>query len=86
MKLFVICVRDSAAQSFMAPSFAPSTGVALRAFRDECNRAAEDNLFYKHPEDVELFCLGTFDPETGVFDLEDSPKSLVRGKDCVVQQ
>lgn len=86
MKLFIISVRDSAANAYMPPSFVPAPGVAVRAFRDEVNRAASDNMFYNHPEDVELFLLGQFDPETAKFELEELPRSLVRGKDCVVDK
>lgn len=84
MKTFIVAIRDGASQAYMPPSFVPSVGVALRAFRDEVNRADKDNLFYNHPEDVEMFLLGEFDPETAAFELEAVPKSIIRGLDCVV--
>lgn len=69
MKLFVMCARDVKADAFGNPYFAPSIAMAERSFGDEVNRAAEDNILYKHPEDFELYCLGTFDTSSGEFDV-----------------
>lgn len=85
MKLHVMSVKDNAAQTFGRPFFMPSTGVALRSFTDEVNRAAEDNQLYKHPEDFDLYQLGTFDDETGVFDLLAFPKVFARAKEVAVE-
>lgn len=85
MKLQVVAIKDNAAQLFGRPIFVPALGVANRQFSDEVNRAAEDNQYYKHPEDFDLYQLGTFDDETGAFDLLAFPKVLARGKDVVVE-
>lgn len=68
MKLFVLSVRDIKADSFGRPFFTTSLGEAVRSFSDEVNRAAEDNLLYKHPDDFELFHLGMFDTDDGTFE------------------
>lgn len=81
MSKFVICViRDSAADAYNIPIFLRSTGVAIRTFTDEINRAAEDNPLYKHPDDHDLYMFGYYDQESGEFELE-KPRQLARGKD-----
>lgn len=81
MSKFVVCViRDSAADAYNVPIFLRSTGVAVRTFADEVNRAADDNPLYRHPDDHDLYMLGTYDQDTGGFDLE-APRCLARGKD-----
>jgi hypothetical protein len=69
-KLVVCAVRDAALQAYARPFFVPTKGVAMRSFRDEVKRKAEDNPMHQHPEDYELFALGTFDEASGVFELE----------------
>lgn len=77
----VICVvRDIKADAYGQPMFVQSTGVALRSFTDEVNRASEDNMLYQHPEDFELFTVGTFNDETCQFDVH-VPRSLAIGSD-----
>lgn len=83
MKLFVVSVKDNAAQMFGRPIFVPALGLANRQFSDEVNRAAEDNQYYKHPEDFDLYHLGVFDDETGLFELLTFPKILARGVEVV---
>lgn len=82
MILVVCSVRDSAAQSFMNPIFAHNRGSAMRSFRDEVNRSADDNIMNKHPSDFELFFLGEYDSDTGSFKLVERPESMLRGVDC----
>lgn len=85
MSKFVICViRDSAADAFGIPVFFKTLGVATRAFTDEINRAAEDNNLYRHPGDHDLWLLGSYDMQTGEFDLE-KPRQLARGKDVALK-
>lgn len=84
MKYVVCCVRDIVGNQYGSPHFAVSVGMAIRTFSDEVNRAAEDNLLYKHPADFELFELGSFDNETAKFTLLDVPNQLIAGKQAVV--
>lgn len=77
-----ICsVRDSATDSFQRPFFVPAVAVAARVFGDECRRASDDNPICGHPEDFELFELGTFDDSNGKFTMLDSPRSIARAVD-----
>lgn len=84
MKLSVCSVFDSALQAFTRPVFVPSTGIAIRSFTDEVNRAAppSENPMFGHPEDFELRLLAMFDEDTGLFEnSSDGPRVLARGKD-----
>lgn len=62
MKLLAFSIRDSKAEAFMRPFFAPTRGLAVRSFRDMCN---EDGPVSKHPDDYQLFEIGSFDELTG---------------------
>ena len=80
MKLTLCTVKDRAADAYGRPMFVPSTGIAIRSFSDEINRAAEDNQMYNHSDDFDLYELGEFDDNTGLFSLHDQPKLLTLGK------
>lgn len=80
MILNVVSVKDRAADAYMRPFFVPTVGMAVRSFSDEVRRGGEDNPMAKHPDDYDLYRLGTFDEDTG--GLESClPELLVRGKD-----
>lgn len=78
--MVVVSVYDSAVAAYMNPWFAPSIGSASRAFHDEVVR--NGSPMSQHPTDYVLFSLGTFDPETGRFQLHDIPQQVIRGADC----
>ncbi|QXP07842.1 MAG: nonstructural protein [Arizlama microvirus] len=77
---YICTVKDRAADAFGRPMFVPSTGVAIRSFSDEINRNNVDNQLYNHPDDFDLYELGQFDDNTGLFVLHDQPKLLSLGK------
>jgi len=77
---YICTVKDRAADAFGRPMFVPSTGVAIRSFSDEINRNNADNQLYNHPDDFDLYELGQFDDNTGLFTLHDQPKLLSLGK------
>jgi len=82
MHLFVVCVKDRAAEVFNRPFFVPHRNVAIRDFTDEVNRAAADNQLNKHPDDFDLYLLGEFNDNTGEFSIS-TPQVLVRAKDVM---
>ena len=63
MKQKMYSVFDHVAKTYNRPMFLSSNGVAIREFKDECNRP--DSPINKHPEDYELFGIGEYDDETG---------------------
>jgi hypothetical protein len=80
MKLIICTVKDRAADAYGRPMFVPSTGVAIRSFSDEINRNNADNQLYNHPDDFDLYELGEFDDNSGLFALHEQPKLLSLGK------
>ena len=85
MKMVIVSILDTAAGAYGRPAFVASEGVAVRQFQDEVNRADENNQLYKHPDDFQLFYLGTYDDNTGGMDLLASPKMIARAKDIMIR-
>lgn len=77
MKYQLVSVEDSAAGAFGRPIFAQSSGAAIRSFSDEVNRSNDENVMFHHPEDFSLYDLGTFDDESGRFNVHEQPILLV---------
>jgi len=80
MKLTLCTVKDRAADAFGRPMFVRSIGEAIRSFSDEVNRSGDDNQLYNHSDDFDLFELGEFDDNTGLFVLHEQPKLVSLGK------
>lgn len=78
MKLYAVCIRDSAAVAYSAPLFFPALGMAERWFKDECNSSQSE--LAKHPSDYELHLVGGFDTEGGEL-LPETPRLIARGQD-----
>ncbi len=77
----IVSVKDTAAQAFGRPIFVPAIPVALRSFRDEVNRKDSAEDLARHPEDFELYELGSFDDATGMIELVNPPRLVARAKD-----
>lgn len=82
MNLLIVSVRDGASGAFGRPFFVVARGQAIRSFQDEVNRQAQDNDLNKHPEDFDLYCLGSFDDNSGHLTAQ-QPELLIRGKDAL---
>lgn len=85
MILQMLCVRDSAVGSYNQPFCVAAIGVAVRSFGDEVKRDAPDNQMFKHPEDFELFHIGSFDDSTGTVSMLSAPVPVARGKDYIAK-
>lgn len=79
MKLDIFCIRDRGTDQFGNPMFLINRGQALRSFSDEINRAADDNQLYKHFDDFDLYCLGSYDTDSGLFHTS-TPEMIITGK------
>lgn len=81
MKMCIVAVRDRAADLYGAPTFVQSLGIAIRSFGDLINGESKgDGSFSAHPEDYDLFSLGTYDDQTGSFECH-VPKQIAIGKE-----
>lgn len=77
-KLQAFAIRDIQIGLYNRPYFLVSKGQAIRSFTDECNRPSDDNPMYKHPSDYELFYLGEYDEESGLF-VSMNPEFVLSG-------
>lgn len=84
MKIRCYAVRDRAMNGFLQPFFLASDGLAIRSFADEINRADPKNAMYAHADDYDLYHLGTFDEEQGLFETF-NPKQLAIGKQVAIR-
>lgn len=78
--LHIVSVRDRAVDAYMQPFFVAAPGAAIRSFVDECNRP--DSPMCAHPEDYDLYLLGTFNDANGMFVPNETPRQIAIGKDC----
>lgn len=81
----VVSVHDRAAAAFGRPIFVASLGQAIRSFQDELNRNAPDNQMHHHPDDFDMFHLGTFNEENGTFTNLDEPDPIAIGKQLITK-
>lgn len=84
MKLQIFAVRDRATDQYGNPMFMVSIGQALRSFTDELNRADKENQLYAHPDDFDLYQLGSYDTSSGMFETG-VPKQIGIGKNLAVR-
>ncbi len=86
MAVYQMCsVLDMVAGQYGRPFFTVSEGSAIRGFSDEINRPGESAL-YQHPNDFQLFHVGTFDDENCQFVLSDTPRLLVSGSNVAQRE
>ena len=57
-------VYDKKARSYARPFFTDNDEVAIRMFLDAAKD--EGSVFYLHPEDFVLYCIGHFDEQSGL--------------------
>lgn len=84
MKHEIVAIHDRAVDAYLRPWFVPALGQAVRAFGDEINRPAADNTMNQHPEDYDLYHLGSWDDQTGEFTNIGMPKQIAIGKNSKI--
>lgn len=60
----IYSVKDTKAEAFLPPWYAPTNASAIRSFSTAVNDSTHD--FAKYPSDFVLYQLGSFDDNTGV--------------------
>lgn len=68
MKHQAYSVMDTCAGTYLMPMFFLNNASAIRALGDAVNRPKEDNQFYQHPEHFQLYKIGEFDDDHGIFE------------------
>lgn len=84
MKRLVVCIRDRASDLYGQPFLVVARGQAIRTFTDEINRNEQGNGLYQHPEDYDLYELGTYDDTTGLYATA-TPSMICVGKDVKIR-
>lgn len=78
MILCVFSVFDRQSAAFDRPFYTATRGTAVRGFRDAIQDKASP--FHAHPDDYDLYYLGTYNDQTAVFTLEATPELVALGK------
>jgi hypothetical protein len=79
MKIRIFSVRDQKVGSYMQPIFSPTVATALRSL--EAAVADPNHDFSKWASDFDMYCIGEFDPETGVITPLNAPSHIGRALD-----
>lgn len=85
MILLMIAVRDHKTAQFANPMFLITKAHAIRTFADAVNEKSENNQLNLHPEDFEIFQIGTYDTDTGEV-TPTKPTSLATAAELVAQR
>lgn len=73
---FLFSVFDRAAETYHPPFGVPAVGVALRDFADQVNN--KESPIASHPEDFELWLIGTLDDREGVIEPLHERKAVAK--------
>ena len=76
MKHSILIMRDIKANYYLPPMFAPNIGVAIRQLGDALRDAQPQFDWQKHPEDFELWNVGTWESDTAEFVIFEEEMSL----------
>jgi hypothetical protein len=83
MKYSVCAVKDRAVDAFNRPLYVPTVGVAIRSFNDECNK--KDTELHLHPEDYDLYEIGSWDDLTAIYTPIEAPRVIARAQDIAIK-
>lgn len=75
-------VFDAAVQAYGNPIFFQTDAAAQRIFLSEI-RESHDSLLSKSPKDFDLYRIGSFDTDTGVFKPEAAPVLITAGRNVL---
>ncbi|AXL15185.1 nonstructural protein [Microviridae sp.] len=83
--LTIVAVKDRAVDAYNRPFYVPTIGAAIRSFTDEVNRTESE--MNAHPEDYDLYDMGTFCDQTGTFLPADGgvPRVISRAQDLIIK-
>jgi hypothetical protein len=82
MRLSIYSIYDKTAQAYIQPFYMHNNGLAIRAFQDNVNDNSGNNNINKHPNQFDLYKLGTYDDKTGVIESH-SPEVIAHGPELL---
>lgn len=77
-------IKDSKAGIYHPPQYHETHGVAEREFHRLTND--EKSSVNKYPEDFDLYCVGEYNTQTGVFKSVDTPQHIIKAADIKNRQ
>lgn len=83
MILKAFSIRDAKANAFIAPWYKPTHGEAERYFHQLAND--EKSMIKQYPEDFDLYHVGEYDDQTGIYKSLDQPQHLVKATQLLGQ-
>jgi len=85
MEMTVVSLRDNVSGLFGRPIFTHSDKVAVRSLSDEVNRPDGTDDLHRHPEDFDLYLIGSFDDQSGLL-TSVLPVLLCKASACVKKE
>lgn len=76
---------DRASGAYSPPFIAPAAGVAVRSFRDAILDVDSKTDLSRHPDDFDLFEIGTFNSSTCKLVPYEEPQLIAQGKQIALQ-
>lgn len=71
-------VKDNKASAYLEPFTCANDAVASRAFAQRCNDS--NTVFYKFPQDFDLYEIGTYDQESSnIIQRDEHPRMTISG-------
>lgn len=83
--IFTICaIQDRSVGAFLNVHCARAEGQAIRGFMDAIANPQNQDI-HKHPDDFDLYVIGTLDDNTGIITPEPTPRKIADGKQLAIQ-
>lgn len=79
MQLRIYSIRDAKAEIYNAPFFQKTHGEAERSFKTVANDPK--STVCQHPEDFDLWYLGTYDDQSGIIESLATPQHISKAVD-----
>lgn len=81
---YILCViHDRSINAYINLHCVRAEGQAIRQFQDAVNDQAAGGSIHKHPDDYDLYRVGTYDDDNGAVTPE-SPKKICDGKQLAI--
>lgn len=79
MVLKAFAVHDQKSKAFNTPFFKHTHGEAERDFKSAVNdNSQQNNNLHKYPEDFDLYHVGEYDDQTGLFTPVKTPQIVIK--------
>lgn len=84
MKYILCVIHDRSIDAYINLHCVRAEGQAIRQFMDAINDKETNSAIYKHPDDYDLYTVGTYDDNDGTLSPEPK-KKIGDGKQLAIQ-